>query len=320
MSALQLAIRASKVRSRQLRHQLLVGPPGLGKTTLAHIIAAETGGELTYLTCTAVKEPKDLYQLLATAKAGAIIALDEIHALPAKCHESLYSVLEDGKLTITVEMKPGELTPLTIEIEAITVIGMTTRQGAIPEPMRDRFAAIHQLVPYSDEETRQILEWHARQAAFQGLRDPAFTAGAYDLVVPACKGTGRLAVSLVDACLDTLAVQPGQPGQVDASVARSTLKRLGYRGCLTILEYRYLDSLQTPNSQPAILGGGRTPDSPRGLKAISLALDEDESTIEFVVEPWLLQQGYIQRTSTGRVITMAGIQFFAQQKETAHAP
>ncbi len=296
LAQLRVAVTAAQRMKKMLGHILLTGPRGLGKTTLGHhVIPAEMEGSSRYVNCTAVEKPQDLSPLLTTMQPGEQLFLDEIHALPKVVLEMLYSVMEDSKLTVMIGDEKNRK-PVTIELEPFTIIGATTREGLLPDPLRDRFKHSVRLDLYSDDEMRQVLNWTADKL------DVVLHENSADLLVPICHGTARHAVNLIESCIDSLYGSIGvmfPDGTVIRSindrVVRETLKRLGFSiNGLSRVERELLRKL------------AGAPGKTMGLKTIAAVLDEEDDTVEQVYEPWLLRTGLIAKTASGRTVTPAG--------------
>lgn len=299
---LAVAVRAAKRRSKRFAHFLIVGPPGVGKTTLAaHVVPHELGlnpDSVTVLNCTAVEKPKDILPTLTTIHQGGLLFLDEIHALPGEVSEYLYHVMEDQKVTVSM----GDNQPLiTLNIADYTVAGATTREGLIPEPMRDRFKHHIRLELYDDASMLEVLKWtvNAYREESDDLKGIEWDPDALGLLVKPCHGTGRFAGRLIEAVLDTyFGSSTTETGAITRGTVQRTLDRLGYTQGLGKMEVRILEILAT---------NGVT-----GLKTLSAALDEEERTIEDTYEPWLLQQGFIERGRQGRKLTAGGAEILGK--------
>ena len=292
VAQLQVAVRAAKKLQKPFGHCLLVGPPGVGKTTLgAGVVPTELGSRVVQVNCSSLEKPQDLLPTLSTMGENDVLFLDEIHALPRQLSENLYTVMEDSFLTIVVGEDSNKQV-MKIDLPKFTIIGATTREGLIPEPMRDRFKHLVRLDLYSDEEMVEVLDWVAQQ-----MEIDFETRLACRKLMLACHGTARHAVRLVDACIETLAGDPGFDGvrAINSQVVEATMRRLGYgRNGLTKPEVQLLKRLIDAPNQTA------------GLSTLAACLDEEVDTVEDVYEPYLLRAGYIERTPQGRRLTAAG--------------
>jgi Holliday junction DNA helicase RuvB len=240
-----------------------------------------------------VEKPKDLIPTLTTVPAGGMLFLDEIHALPNDCAESLYHAMEDRVVSIFI----GDDQPaMEVKLDEYTIAGATTREGLIPEPMRDRFKHHLRLGLYDDTSMLEVLKWtvDAIKTEHADLADVGFDPEALKHLVKPCHGTGRYASRLIEACIDTYfgCGEEHSTPTISDEIVQFTLKRLGYLAGLGSIEVRILEILEA---------NGTT-----GLKTLAAALDEEERTIEEVYEPWMLQQGYLERHRTGRRISDAG--------------
>lgn len=295
---LDVSVRAALQASprRALPHTLLSGPAGLGKTSLAFILAHEMGVEARMVNCAAVQKAQDLLPLLTTTPEHGVLFLDEIHALEGKgCWDYMLTVLEDSRVTVRLD-DGANPTLIPVELPRFTIIGATTREGRLPEPVRDRFFNQIRLEPYTDPEMIRILDWTAAQRSFW------FTPEASRALVPACHETARWAVRLVEACRDTVqansrgrvGVPAGEAwGSIGSEDVAATLTRLGFHRGLTRQEHQYLQAIQRAGK-------------PLGVKTLAGILHEDERTIEEVTEPWLLQRFLIEKTPKGRQLTSSG--------------
>jgi len=273
---LKIAVKSTKARNQLFAHTLLLGPPGTGKTSLAmSVLPAELGVECRMFNCGSVRNPQDILPTLTAAAPGSILFLDEIHALAGTgVFDTLLSLLEGSQVTIQVGEGQNKRL-MTVQVDPYTVIAATTRESSLPEPVRDRFRHQIRLALYDDPSMAKVLEWTASQLS------ATFTQAALESLVPACHGTARHAVRLVEASIDT--------------VLDATLVRLGYKFGLSAPEFDLLVRLsQAP--------GGKL-----GLSTLASVLDEESKTVEQVYEPYLLQKGFMTKTTNGRQITEAGL-------------
>jgi len=281
-SNLKVFIEASKIRNESLDHVLLYGPPGLGKTTLAHIIANELGVKLKTASGPSIEKSGDLAAVLSTLEPGDVLFVDEIHRMPKFIEEILYPAMEDFELDLVLN-SDGKSRNLKIDLPPFTLVGATTRAGDISSPLRDRFGIISKLQYYSEEELLKIVERTSRV-----LEMPIETDAAR-LIAKRCRKTPRIANRLFKRVRDFALV--GKKEKITYELADDSLKRLKVDEYgLDAVDIEYLTSLITK------FNGG-----PVGVETIATSIGEEVSTIEDVVEPFLLQEGFIKRTPRGRV-------------------
>ena len=285
--SLQIAIKAAKKRGEALEHVLLYGPPGLGKTTLSHLIASEMGSNIRVTSGPAIERSGDLASILTNLEKGDILFIDEIHRLNKVVEEALYPAMEDYALDIVIGKGPSART-LRLELPQITIIGATTRIGMISSPLRDRFGVIHRLSFYTPEELSKIIKRAAKK-----LKIPIDQEEVNQLAKRA-RGTPRIALKLLKRVRDVTEVH-GQ-GKVTKDLLSQTLD---------LLE---VDPLGLDDSDRRLLitiidkfNGG-----PVGIETLAATISEDIGTIEEVIEPYLMQVGFLKRTSRGRVVTESG--------------
>lgn len=282
---LSIAIAAAVQRKEQLDHVLLSGPPGLGKTTLAHIMAAEMGAEIKETSAPLLEKPGDLAGILSALRPGAVLFIDEIHGLKRVIEEYLYSAMEDFR--ITIQLGDGATTQaLTLNLSPFTLVGATTREGSLTAPFRSRFGIRERLDLYSADELTRILSRSATlldvEADYDGLRE----------IAQRSRGTARYANNHLRRIRDLAQVKYGN--RIDATVAGEGLAMLGIDTAgLTELDRRLLRCLADH---------GR----PVGLKTLAITLGEDETTIEEIYEPFLIQSALITKTPSGRVLATKG--------------
>lgn len=283
---LDIAIKAAQSRKEPLDHLLLYGPPGLGKTTMALILAQEMGVTCKITTAPALERPRDIAGLLVNLKPGDVLFIDEIHRLPRITEEILYPAMEDSRLDITIGKGQSARTR-SIPLCPFTLVGATTRVGALSSPLRDRFGLIQRLRFYEIDELTPIV---LRTADV--LKTPIEPPGAEEIARRA-RGTPRIANRLLRRVRDYVEVKAAGP--ITVALAAEALELFNVDPCGLDWTDRRLLSVMIEN-----FGGG-----PVGLDTMAAATGEDSQTIEEVYEPYLLQIGYLQRTPRGRVVTPA---------------
>ena len=297
---LRVALEAARARGEALEHVLLSGPPGLGKTSLARILAHELGVSLHATAGPALDRPRDLVGILTQLGQRDVLFIDEVHRIPAPVEEFLYSAMEDFTVDFTLDQGPhARILPLSLN--RFTLVGATTREGLLSAPFRGRFGLLERLAPYPAEDLGKILQ---RSAGILGIE---LEPGAAAEIAGRSRGTPRVANRFLRRVRDL--AQVSGAGRVDVELVRDALARLGVdpHG-LEEMDRRILACLARDQGEPL------------GLKTIAAAVGESEDTIEEVFEPHLLRCGFVQKTARGRRITRSGLRALGAQDGTGATP
>ena len=281
---LRISIEAARTQSRPLDHVLLSGPPGLGKTTLAGIIASEMGVDLRITSGPALERPGDLAAIISNLEHASVFFIDEIHRLPRTVEEVLYAAMEDFQLDIVLGKGPSAQS-IRLDLPRFTLVGATTRKGKVTAPLRDRFGIEDRLDYYTDPELSEILRRSAR------ILEVKIEDEAAELIAGRSRGTPRIANRLLARVRDFAVARAD--GHVDLPTAEAALKTYE-------VDELGLDKLDRAILEAVVVkfGGG-----PVGLSTLAIAVGEDPETVEDAYEPFLLQIGLLQRTPRGRTAT-----------------
>jgi len=281
---LDLLLKAAALQKRSPDHILLAGPPGLGKTTLAMIVANEIGSGLRMTSGPTIQHAGDLAAVLSSLSAGEVLFIDEIHRMARPAEELLYMAMEDFRVDVMVGKGPGA-SSISLELEPFTLVGATTRSGMLPNPLRDRFGYTANLEFYVSDELRMVLERASRKLELDA------EAEAISLIASRSRGTPRIANRLLRRVRDYALVEKIQKISQELAAAALDLYEVDSLG---------LDRL---DKQVLMILIQKFEGRPVGLSTLAIALGEEPDTIESVVEPYLLREGLIERTPKGRQAT-----------------
>ena len=288
--SLAIYIKAAKLRGEVLDHILFYGPPGLGKTTLAMIIANEMGGKIKMTSGPAIEKSKDLIASLSTLEEGDVLFIDEIHRVPKHIEELLYSAMEDYFVDIVIG-NDNKSRVIRLNIPPFTLVGATTKAGDLTGPLRDRFGIVSKLNYYSTKELVNIIKRTSKVLNFTLNEEAAIK------IAKSSRGTPRIANRLYKRVRDYAMVE--NKNIIDIEITNKSLEKLN-------IDKNGLDSIDVILLKNILKNG------PIGVKSLAASIGEEQSTIEDVYEPFLLQNGYIKRTSRGRVVTEKAIKYLEE--------
>ena len=293
--SLRVCIQAAKGRGEPLDHAIFYGPPGLGKTTIAHVIAREMGGGIRSTSGLVLNHAGDLAAILANLQAHDVLFIDEIHRLPASVEEALYPAMEDFQIDLVIGQGPATRT-MKLDLPPFTLVGATTKAGALTSPLRERFGLVYRLDFYTAEELEAIVNRSA------GLLNVAIEPGGAAEISRRARGTPRIANRLIRRVRDFADVKAR--GVVTRKVAQDALHWLG-------VDEAGFDEMDRKILMTILdkFNGG-----PVGVEALATAVQEERATLEDVYEPFLLQAGYLDRTARGRQLTAKAFQHFGRRK------
>ena len=295
---LKIYIDAAKNRGEALDHIFLQGPPGLGKTTLASIIANEMGADIKLTSATALDKPKDLVGILTNLSKGSILFIDEIHGLKKSMEETLYVAMEDYKIDWVIGQGPAART-MKIDLEPFTLIGATTRTGAVSKPLENRFGIPVKIDLYSPEELSLIIKRSSR------ILNTKITDDAVSAIARCSRGTPRIANRILRRVRDIAEVKGN--GTITREMAGLGLEKLGIDGYgLDKTDREILRVIID------IYNGG-----PVGLEALAASINDSSETIEVYYEPYLMRQGYLKRTTRGRCVTQKAYEVLGKKDRYA---
>ena len=292
---IKVFVTAAKMRNTSLDHVLLYGPPGLGKTTLSHIIANELGVNIKTASGPTIEKSGDLAAILSTLEPYDVLFIDEIHRIPRYIEEILYSAMEDFKLDIVIGPE-GQSRNINIDLPPFTLVGATTRAGDLSSPLRDRFGITCKLNYYTTEELKTIVKRSAR------VLNLNIDDKAAEIIAKRSRRTPRIANRLLKRVSDFALVKGLDV--INESITNESLKRLNVdESGLDKTDIEYLESLINK------FNGG-----PVGIESIAASIGEEQTTIEDVIEPFLLQEGFIKRTIRGRQVTDKTYEYLGIEK------
>jgi Holliday junction DNA helicase RuvB len=298
---LRITLEAARQRGEPLEHVIFYGPPGLGKTTLAHIVAHEMGADLVTISGPAITRPGDLMGLLTNLERGGVLFVDEIHRLPTAVEEFLYPAIEEFQVDFLIDKGPFSK-KIRVPLKPFTLIGATTRAGLLSAPLRERFGILHHLDFYPPGDLAQILRRSA--SLLQIPLDPDAAA----LLSDRSRGTPRVANRLLRRVRDYAEVKGD--GQVTAEMAKRALELEGIDAAgLDELDRKFLRTILDT------YGGG-----PVGIEALAASLNEESDTLSELVEPFLLKCGFLSRTRNGRCLTEAAHRHLGQPAPRPNQP